>query len=85
MIGDGLVMTSFNCFPIYVVGIHYASYSVKRELAARNCMIGDGLVLKISDFGLSREKVVHTMSDRNKPILWKWSAPEVLLHGMKRK
>lgn len=48
-------------------------------------MIGDGLVVKISDFGLSREKVVHTMSGRNKSITWKWSAPEVLLQGMERK
>uniref|UniRef100_K1Q1Z7 Tyrosine-protein kinase Fps85D n=1 Tax=Magallana gigas TaxID=29159 RepID=K1Q1Z7_MAGGI len=42
-------------------------------------MVGDGLVVKISDFGLSRENVVHTMSDGDKHITWKWFAPEVLL------
>lgn len=50
-------------------------------MAARNCFVGNGLVVKVSDFGLSRDKVVHTMSDKNKPIPWKWSAPEVLLNG----
>nr|XP_019926971.2 tyrosine-protein kinase Fer [Crassostrea gigas] len=53
---------------------------VHKELAARNCLVGNGLVVKVSDFGLSRDKVVHTMSDKNKPIPWKWSAPEVLLN-----
>lgn len=46
-------------------------------------MVGDGLVVKISDFGLSRENVVHTMSDGDKHITWKWLAPEVLLQGRK--
>lgn len=32
-------------------------------------MVGDGLVVKISDFGLSRENVVHTMSDGDKHIM----------------
>lgn len=48
-------------------------------------MVGDGLVVKISDFGLSRENVVHTMSDGDKHITWKWLAPEVLLQGTERK
>lgn len=44
-----------------------------------------GLVVKISDFGLSRENVVHTMSDGDKHITWKWLAPEVLLQGTEKK
>lgn len=51
---------------------------VHKELAARNCLVGYELVVKVSDFGLSRDKVVYTKSDKSKLIPWKWSAPEVL-------
>lgn len=56
-------------------------FFLNRELAARNCLVGYGLVVKVSDFGLSRDKVVYTMSDKSKLIPWKWSAPEVLSNG----
>lgn len=47
----------------------------------RNCLVGNGLVVKVFDFGLFCDKVVYIMSDKNKLILWKWLVLEVLLNG----
>ncbi|KJE96332.1 protein-tyrosine kinase HTK98 [Capsaspora owczarzaki ATCC 30864] len=54
---------------------------VHRDIAARNCLVGTGLVVKISDFGLSRalaeEHNYYRMEARGKlPV--KWMAPECL-------
>ncbi|CAD6194840.1 unnamed protein product [Caenorhabditis auriculariae] len=47
-----------------------------RDIAARNCLIGDGVV-KISDFGLSRQGTIYQMDPQNRvPI--RWLAPETL-------
>jgi serine/threonine protein kinase len=35
----------------YLTSQHF----VHRDLATRNCLVGDGLVVKISDFGMSRD------------------------------
>lgn len=47
----------------------------------RNCLVGNGLVVKVFDFGLFCDKVVYIMLDKNKLILWKWLVLEVLLNG----
>uniref|UniRef100_A0A915EIQ3 Tyrosine-protein kinase n=1 Tax=Ditylenchus dipsaci TaxID=166011 RepID=A0A915EIQ3_9BILA len=53
---------------------------IHRDIAARNCLFGDGKV-KISDFGLTREGTVYAMDPRNRvPI--RWLAPETLRHAM---
>ena len=52
-----------------------------RDLAARNCLVGDNNVVKISDFGMSREEEEYTVSDGMKQIPIKWTAPEALLYG----
>lgn len=55
------------------------SLSISRDLAARNCLVGDDDVVKIADFGMSREDeggiYIVQSGTRNIPI--KWTAPEV--------
>ncbi|XP_062566100.1 tyrosine-protein kinase Fer-like [Saccostrea cucullata] len=54
---------------------------IHRDLAARNCLVGDKSVVKISDFGMSREEEEYVVSDGLKQIPIKWTAPEALLYG----
>ena len=62
-----------RCGPISVVRF--------RDLAARNCLLGvdkvGGHLLKISDFGMSREGTQYVMQNV-KTIPIKWTAIEVL-------
>ena len=53
-----------------------------RDLASRNCLVGENLIVKISDFGMSRQEreyVIHKGQQRQLPI--KWTAPEALMSG----
>lgn len=43
---------------------------VHRDLAARNILVGDDKVLKISDFGLSREGIYVKRSTGRIPLRW---------------
>ncbi len=55
---------------------------VHRDLAARNVLVGDGLVVKIADFGLSRvlvEDIYEAHEGARFPI--KWTAPEACLEN----
>ncbi|XP_071499164.1 tyrosine-protein kinase Fer-like [Diadema antillarum] len=55
---------------------------IHRDLAARNCLVGNKNVIKISDFGMSREDDVYTIREgamRQIPI--KWTAPEAMNYG----
>jgi len=54
---------------------------IHRDLAARNCLIGETNVVKISDFGMSREEEEYIVSDGLKQIPIKWTAPEALNYG----
>ncbi|XP_038069442.1 plexin-B-like [Patiria miniata] len=52
---------------------------VHRDLAARNCMVNSDLVVKIADFGLSRdmhESDYYTSGDVQAKLPIKWMAPE---------
>ncbi|XP_076439221.1 tyrosine-protein kinase Fer-like isoform X2 [Babylonia areolata] len=54
---------------------------IHRDLAARNCLVADNNVVKISDFGMSREGDEYTPSDGMKSTPIRWTAPEVLQFG----
>ncbi|GFN98062.1 tyrosine-protein kinase [Plakobranchus ocellatus] len=54
---------------------------IHRDLAARNCLVGENNVIKISDFGMSREEQEYHVSTGMKQIPVKWTAPEALNYG----
>lgn len=57
-------------------------FSQYRDLAARNCLVGENNVLKISDFGMSRQEDDGVYSSSGlKQIPIKWTAPEALNYG----
>ncbi|XP_075458125.1 tyrosine-protein kinase Fer isoform X1 [Ascaphus truei] len=52
---------------------------IHRDLAARNCLVGENNILKISDFGMSRQEDDGIYSSSGlKQIPIKWTAPEAL-------
>jgi len=67
------------------LGMEYLASNncIHRDLAARNCLVGEGNeILKISDFGMSRETDddnIYLQSSGCKPVPVKWTAPEVSL------
>ena len=57
---------------------------VHRDLAARNCLVGDGLVVKIGDFGLTRKvysKEYYRMKNAT-PLPIRWMAVDALYDGV---
>ena len=54
---------------------------VHRDLAARNVLVGNDKIVKISDFGLTRnvseDLIYMAKTDRMLPI--KWMSPEAIL------
>ena len=52
-----------------------------RDLAARNCLIGDNLIVKISDFGMSRQEHEYVIGKGKRQLPIKWTAPEALMSG----
>ena len=59
---------------------------VHRDLAARNILIGENLVCKVADFGLSREIDLDTTNpvyiSKEGKIAVRWTAPEAIANSM---
>lgn len=55
---------------IYIINIEYVIFSLGYEC-----------IVKISDFGMSREEEEYIVSDGMKQIPIKWTAPEALNFG----
>ncbi|XP_060550697.1 tyrosine-protein kinase Fes/Fps isoform X3 [Pantherophis guttatus] len=66
-------------------GMEYlaSKHCIHRDLAARNCLVTESNILKISDFGMSREQVdgIYSSTSGMKQIPVKWTAPEALSYG----
>lgn len=62
---------------------HGRSPALPRDLAARNCLVTEKNVLKISDFGMSREEAdgIYAASGGLRQVPVKWTAPEALNYG----
>ncbi|XP_034535439.1 tyrosine-protein kinase Fes/Fps [Notolabrus celidotus] len=56
---------------------------IHRDLAARNCLVADNNLVKISDFGMSRQQDdgVYSAEGGLRQIPVKWTAPEALNFG----
>ncbi|KAM8876392.1 tyrosine-protein kinase Fes/Fps isoform 1-T1 [Synchiropus picturatus] len=56
---------------------------IHRDLAARNCLVAEQSVVKISDFGMSRQQEdgVYSTDGGLRQIPVKWTAPEALNFG----
>ena len=57
-------------------------YLIFRDLAARNCLVGDGHLVKVADFGLARlmrDDTYTAHAGAKFPI--KWTAPEGLAYN----
>lgn len=58
----------------------------QRDLAARNCLVAENNLVKISDFGMSRQDDdgVYLAEGGLRQIPIKWTAPEALNYGRQR-
>ncbi|XP_024911500.1 tyrosine-protein kinase Fes/Fps isoform X1 [Cynoglossus semilaevis] len=56
---------------------------IHRDLAARNCLVGEDNVVKISDFGMSRQEEdgVYSTDGGLRQVPVKWTSPEALNYG----
>ena len=55
---------------------------VHRDLACRNILVGQNKLLKISDFGLSKEIDGLYVSSSNTRLPIRWMSPEAITHRL---
>ena len=70
--------------PHYSFGVcmALAAWAVCRDLAARNCLVGENRLVKVADFGLARlmkDETYTAHAGAKFPI--KWTAPEGLAYN----
>ena len=81
--GLSLVDKLYICYQV-VCGLEHmvAQNIVHRDIAARNCLVGPNLVVKVADFGLSRSLAMSNYYKKvggQVPI--RWMSPEALKYG----
>jgi serine/threonine protein kinase len=55
-----------------------SKHVVHRDLATRNCLVGEGEIVKVADFGLARFTDDYYIANPQSQFPVKWSAPEVI-------
>ncbi|RWS21698.1 tyrosine protein kinase-like protein [Leptotrombidium deliense] len=62
----------------YLSGQHF----VHRDLATRNCLVGEGIIVKIADFGMSRDVYAtdYYRVGRQTVLPIRWMSPESILY-----
>ena len=74
------VIVTKRCLSYFSKGFLSCKGFVHRDLAARNVLVCEGKLVKVADFGLSRnvyaERVYHSEKTRKLPI--KWMPPEAI-------
>ncbi len=78
----GRVLRLLNICIDVCAGMEYLESSniIHRDLATRNCLVADGEVIKVADYGLARFTNTAYIAHPQSQFPVKWSSPEVIKH-----